>query len=58
MVSVAPASRRLLAVSWNSNTAGKMLALPRRAAALTSLGVDDILIANGNRSYHERRQDQ
>ena len=28
MVSVAPASRRLLALSWNSKTAGKMPALP------------------------------
>ncbi len=33
MVSVAPASRRLLALSWNSNTAGKMPALPRHTAA-------------------------
>ncbi len=33
MVSVAPASRQLPAFSWNSNTAGKFLALPRHAAA-------------------------
>ncbi len=33
MVSVAPASRRLPAFSRNPNTAGKMPALPRHAAA-------------------------
>src|SRR5258708_39421825 len=33
MVSVAPASRRLLALSCGSKTAGKMPALPQRAAA-------------------------
>jgi len=33
MVSVAPASRRLLALSWKFNTAGKMPALSQHADA-------------------------
>src|SRR5258708_3626660 len=33
-VPVAPASRQLLALSWNSNTTGKMLALLQQTAAL------------------------
>ena len=45
MALVAPASRRLLALSWNSNTAGKMPALPQHAATLI-----------GNNSQLLRRQ--
>src|SRR6267378_665132 len=42
--SVAPASRRLLGLSWNHKTAGKMAALPQHAALSVRYFVPEIII--------------